>query len=107
MASKREPGTPEYVCICRASHVDALCASGLLVLVKCVVVGTPWSTTWSSVVLWMVLLGLLPQAHLVWCATEPKTCVMGPEESRELHTILICKRLCGLGDTAPSTDHTN
>lgn len=44
MASKREPGTPEYVCICCASHVDALCASGLLVLVKCVVVGKPWST---------------------------------------------------------------
>lgn len=36
MASQWEPGPPEDICISHASHVEALCALGLLVLVKCV-----------------------------------------------------------------------
>jgi hypothetical protein len=74
-ASQWEPGLPEDICISHASHVDALCASGLLVLVKWGELGseTGITTTWSSTVLSMVPMALLPQAHLAWCATGPTT----------------------------------
>lgn len=53
-ASQWEPGPPEDICISHASHVDALCASGLLVKGRA---GWGWGARGHHMVLYCTLEG--------------------------------------------------